>query len=92
MINKKVLLALSSILGSSAIASGAVVDFKTDLNTDDNNLKSIDVRDLNKNRSKEFTLKVNFNNVEDSIACFHASHSSHSSHASHSSHSSSSFV
>lgn len=90
--NKKALLALSSILGSSAIASNAVANINSGTNNDDDNSHSIDVRNLNKNRAKEFTLKVNFNNIDESIACFHASHSSHSSHASHASHSSSSFV
>ena len=80
------------MLASSSIASSAVLDLKPDINADENKLNSIDFKN---NRAKEFILKVNFNNFEDSFACFHASHashSSHSSHVSHSSHSSSSFV
>ena len=90
--NKKAILAITAILGSSAIASSAVVDIKSDNDTVDNKLNSVDFKN---NRSKEFALKVNFNNIEDSFGCFHSSHSSHASHASHashSSHSSSSFV
>ena len=93
--NKKVLLALSSIIGSSSIATASIKDVNLNDTLDKDSSKSIDVRDLNKNKNKQFTLKVNFNNFEDSIACFHASHSSHSSHASHASHashSSASFV
>ena len=87
--NKKAILAITSILSSSAFASSAVVDFKSNIDDDSNKLNSADFKN---NRAKEFTLKVNFNNIEDSFGCFHASHSSHSAHSSHSSHSSSSFV
>ena len=85
--DKKIILALSAILGSSAIASNSVKTDVTDLDESQPNTLS-----FKKSKTKQFALKVNFNNVEDSKACFHASHSSHSSHYSHSSHSSSSFV
>lgn len=89
---KNVLLALGAILGSSAAANAVE---STPINTEVSNSEStLNYREAPK-KSKSFLLKIDFNNIENSMACFHtshSSHSSHSSHASHSSHSSSSFV
>lgn len=86
--DKKVLLALSALLGANSIAQANVKDVVTNYNDLDSNSSTIAA----KKRKSQFVLKVNFDNLEDSKACFHASHASHSSHASHASHSSSSFV
>lgn len=91
--NKKVLLALGSIIGASANAEN--VDLYHVNYNDDASNSTLELKKEGLKRSKEYTLKVNFADLDNSFACFHASHSSHSSHASHSSHSShssSSFV
>lgn len=89
---KNVLLALGSILGSS-IGSQAAENYVQESNST-NDPANHEISEGIKIQ-KTFLLKVNMNNIENSMACFHTSHSSHSSHASHashSSHSSSSFV
>ena len=86
MNKKNILLSLAAIAGTS----GLNVLVANSIELDSNN--TTDFSQAGKKNKKEFVLKVNFENIDESRGMFHTSHASHRSHSSHSSHRSGSFL
>jgi hypothetical protein len=86
MKKKNILLSLAAIAGASSV--NAVVTNSNELDSSN----TTDYSQAEKKSKKNFVLKVNFENIEESKGMFHTSHSSHASHASHSSHASGTFL